>query len=192
MILAALAFAPATAFAEAPVVSVPAATPGQMAPAGGAQAGVNSSAAAVATPAYVEQAAMSDLFEIESSKLALEKSKNAGVKSFAKMMVSAHTKTTAELTAAVKAENINVPSPTKLDAAHADKLAGLKQLSGAQFDKAYMDAQVEGHQAALKLHRDYAASGDNAKLKTWAGKTAEAVQMHLTKAESLDKTVGES
>jgi putative membrane protein len=133
---------------------------------------------------------MGDMFEIESSKLALEKTTNTEVKSFANMMISAHTKTTDELTAAVKAEKLDVAIPAKLDAEHEAKLTKLKDLSGAEFDKAYMDAQVEGHQAALKVHQAYAASGDNAKLKVWAGKTAGAVQKHLAEAEKLDKTVG--
>jgi putative membrane protein len=197
MTVAVLALAPTLALAEAPVVAAPG-TSGQMAPAATAGnttakgAASDSTAVQLATPAYVEKAAAGDMFEIESSKLALQKSKNADVKAFAKMMVSAHTKTTRELTAAVKAEKIDVAIPAKLDDEHEAKLAKLKDLSGAEFDKAYLDAQVEGHQAALEVQQGYAASGDNAKLKLWAGKTAKAVQMHLTKAESLDKTLGKS
>lgn len=189
-----LAILPALAYAEAPVVSTPGAT-GQVAPSAAAAAKSGSgiaSAAQVDTPTYAKKAAMGDMFEIESSKLALEKSKSADVKNFATMMVSGHTKTTEELKSNIKAENIDVTLPTKLDAEHAAKLTTLEGLSGAEFDKAYMDAQIEGHRTALKLHQGYVASGDNPALKTWAGKTAETVQMHLTKAEDIGKKVEES
>ncbi|MCE9650363.1 MAG: DUF4142 domain-containing protein [Parvibaculum sp.] len=189
-VAAASLLAPAMAFAEAPVVSPGGAAGSAMAPATSGAAIAKTGAAStmkVDTKSYVEKAAMGDMFEIESSKLALEKSKSADVKSFAQMMVTAHTKTTKELTAAVKAEKIDVAIPAKLDAEHTAKLEKLKTLSGDEFDKAYLDDQVEGHQMALKVHQAYAASGDNETLKDWAGKTADVVQTHLTKAEALDK-----
>lgn len=78
--------------------------------------GVNSTLGiAPTTNDFVQEAAISDMFEIESSKMA--SAKLAGPeKEFADKMVADHTKTTAELIGEAKADNI--PVPTAMDSSH--------------------------------------------------------------------------
>lgn len=137
------------------------------------------------TKTYIRQAAMTDLFEIKAGELALQKSKDSGVKKFARQMVKDHTRTTKKLQAALKKGGADVSPPTELDAVHAEKLKQLQGLGGADFDKSYIQMQVEGHAKALALHQGYAASGDNAMLKKLAGKTAMIVSHHLDEAKAL-------
>jgi putative membrane protein len=47
--------------------------------------------------------------------------------------------------------------------------------------------QVSAHKDAVSLFERYSKSGDNAKLKDWAGKTLPALQHHLDMAQQLDK-----
>src|SRR6185503_15192068 len=49
------------------------------------------------TKRYAEGAASADMFEVESSKIALDRSKSPEIKKFAQEMVSAHTGTSDEL-----------------------------------------------------------------------------------------------
>jgi putative membrane protein len=138
-----------------------------------------------AAPDFVAKAAASDMFEIESSKLALSRSTNAEVKAFAQMMVDMHTQTTADLKAAITESGQPLVPPTALPEDMQGKLNDLGKASDADFDKAYMTAQVDGHQSALNLMTRYAADGDVAALKAAAAKTAPLVQDHLTKATAL-------
>jgi putative membrane protein len=138
------------------------------------------------TKTYVQQAAMTDLFEVKAGELALQKSKDGGVKNFARLMVKDHTRTTKKLQAALKKGGADVSPPMELDAEHADMLKQLQGLGGADFDKTYIQMQVDGHQKALALHQGYAASGENATLKKLAGKTAKIVSHHLEEAKALE------
>ena len=61
----------------------------------------------------------------------------------------------------------------------------LRSSSAEDFDKDYMNAQVDRHQAALDLFQRYAQDGDIAALKTLAAATAPAIQTHLDKARAL-------
>ena len=60
--------------------------------------------------AYVRMAAASDLFEIQSSQLALTRAQSPAVREFAQMLVQHHTATTEQLTAAATAAG-SPPSP---------------------------------------------------------------------------------
>jgi putative membrane protein len=140
-------------------------------------------------PDFVAKAAISDMFEIQSSKAALKRSTNKDVKAFAQMMIDAHTKTTAELKAAIKESGQSITPPAVLDDDHKGKLDDLDKADAKDFDKKYMDAQVDGHQAALDLMARYAKDGDVPAIKAFAEKTGAAVQMHLDKAKAIQNAL---
>jgi putative membrane protein len=58
--------------------------------------------------------------------------------------------------------------------------------SGAAFDMAFQQIQIQAHQQALMLHQNYAASGDVPALRTVAGQIVPVVQMHLNALQSLN------
>jgi putative membrane protein len=62
----------------------------------------------------------------------------------------------------------------------------LQQAPADGFDRVYMRQQVAAHEMALALHRNYAARGDTAALRTVAGAAVPVVQQHLTRAQQLD------
>jgi len=152
----------------------------------GEKSGINSALGiAPKTQDFVKEVAVSDMFEIESSKLAATKG-DAATKTFAAQMVTDHTKTSTELKAAV-AGNSALPIPTALDSSHQSKLDKLTGLSGADFVKEYRSLQVSAHKDAVNLFKRYADGGEDAKLKAWAAKTLPALQHHLEMAEALNK-----
>lgn len=148
-------------------------------------------AATIATPAdeasapvFVEKASASDLFEVEAAKLAQATSKNAEVKKFAADMVAAHTKSTAALKKAVAdAGQTTLVVVTVLPADLQAKLDDLKK--AANFDKAYLENQVDAHQSALNLMQRYAQDGDVPAIKAFAAATAPVVQQHYDHAKTL-------
>jgi putative membrane protein len=101
------------------------------------------------------------------------------------MMVDDHTKSTNNLKSAIAASGLTLTPPAALDKDHADKVQDFKDKDAADFDKAYLDDQVDAHQAALDLLQRYANDGDNASLKGFAATTAPVVQGHYDKAKQL-------
>lgn len=152
----------------------------------GGVVGKVTAATANSVDAYVTNAAISDMYERDASKMALEKSKNAAVKAFAKDMIAAHTATTAEVKKIVASDKLAVTPPTALDSRRQGFIDNLKAASAADFDKVYLDQQTAAHEEALTLHKSYVDDGENADLKAFATKTAPKVQMHLDMAKKLD------
>jgi putative membrane protein len=151
----------------------------------GEKTGINSTLGiAPTTKDFVTQAAVSDMFEIQSSKMASAKLTGAQ-KGFADQMVADHTKTTTELTQA--ATGVGVPLPTGMDSAHQKMLNTLNGLTGDQFRKEYFSDQVSAHKDAVSLFQRYGNSGENGTLKGWAAKTLPALQHHLDMAQGLYK-----
>jgi putative membrane protein len=147
-------------------------------------------AAAAAMPndaaTFMSTAAASDLFETQSSKLALEKSTNTDVRDFAKMMITDHAKTTQGVKDAAKKANLTVPTPT-LNADQQQMMAALHAASGDAFDQTYLQQQLAGHQQALALMQNYAESGDTPALQNAAKTAIPIVQKHLARLKELTK-----
>jgi putative membrane protein len=137
--------------------------------------------------AFADAASASDAYEIAASKLAETKAGSADVKTFAAQMVKDHTKSTADLkAAAAKAEGNPIPASVMTSEQQAN-MTKLQGLSGNDFDKEYVSQQVVAHENALAALQGYAAGGDSAPLKDFAGKTATVVEGHLDMAKKLQK-----
>lgn len=136
---------------------------------------------------FATKMADSDMFEIEAAKLAVSRSTNPSVKKFAMMMETAHKKTSDGLKSAISASGVAFTAPTMLSKDMQDELDDLSKADAKDFDKAYADAMVDAHQAALNLLQRYAQDGDTPALKTFAAETAPKVQEHLNMAEGLKK-----
>ena len=136
------------------------------------------------TPDFVKEVATSDMFEIQSSKLAQDKG-NAAEKSFAGQMITDHAKTSSELKGMVPAEMTSAIPPS-LDDSSQKKLDKLRDAKPDDFASDYDPMQVNAHKDAVSLFERYAQGGENAKLKDWAGKTLPALQHHLQMAEQMN------
>lgn len=136
-------------------------------------------------PDFVAKAAASDMFEIEAAKVALKRSASPQVKAFAQMMVEAHTKSTADLKKAIADSSTPVTPPAVLPQDLQDKLGDLNKADAKDFDRNYLDNQVDAHQAALDLMQRYAQDGDVPAIKSFAATTAPVVQQHYDKAKAL-------
>jgi putative membrane protein len=153
----------------------------------GEKTGINSALGiSPTTKDFVDEAAKSDMFEIESSKMAVDKSDDQATKDFANQMITDHTKTSEELKAAV-AGDTNITIPSAMDSSQDKMIEELKGLNGADFTKKYHDMQAEGHEDAVSLFERYAKGGENEALKNFASTALPALQHHLQLAQALDK-----
>jgi putative membrane protein len=116
-----------------------------------------------------------DLFVIRSSELALARTANPRLRDFARTMIADHRGTSAQLSFGGRRLNL-LPSATML-AAHQ---AMFDELSASgNFDATYRRQQVAVHQAAVKLHSDFAARGESPTLRTVARNAVPIERRHL-------------
>ena len=154
----------------------------------------NAAAAAAPTDPQIAMIAVTaDSIDIDAGKLAAEKSSNPKVKEFAEMMVRDHTsvnKKATDLAAKLKLtpEESDTSRSLKSDA---DKnLAKLKGLSGAEFDKAYIDNEVAYHEAVIKAVTDtLIPNTKNAELKKLLESAGPIFNSHLTHAKELQSSL---
>jgi putative membrane protein len=132
---------------------------------------------------FLTRASNSNLFAIEESRLALDRSGGSQVKTFARRMVDDHGRAEAELKAA--AEGSGAAVPTTLDEEYQTRLTALQGASAADFDKAYIADQGENHSNALTLYGDYMLWGEYEKLHTLAIKMIPITEAQLKDAQAL-------
>lgn len=141
--------------------------------------------AAELTPqAFAEKAAMADMFEIESSKLVLDKGSSERVREYAKMMIEHHTANSQNLRDAASKEGIDLPAA--LDAELQEKLDALKPLADVALDAAYVSAQVSVHTQAVDVFGQYASSGPGGALKSFAQAAFPTIRMHLVRVRAFN------
>lgn len=134
---------------------------------------------------YASMAAASDMYEIESAQLAMEKTQNAQIRELAQMIVNDHQAATAALrTAASQAQPAITVTP-QLNADQQAQMDALRAASGDAFDRLYLQQQVQAHEKALAMLRAYAQNGDVAQLREHASNTAAPVEKHLERARDL-------
>ena len=127
---------------------------------------------------FVNDAAIAGMAEVELGRMASEKAASPAVKKFGKMMVDDHTAAGDRLKAI--ATQHNVEWPAALDDKHRDLRDKLAKLSGSEFDREYMSAMVEGHEAvADKLESRI----DKDTLSKWKTETTDRVAGQKAKVE---------
>lgn len=137
--------------------------------------------AATDPAAFARVAASSNMLEIESSTLALERSQNADVRAFAQKMVDDHTAAGEKMQAVAQDAELEVPAEMN----DADK-ESLQALQDAQdFDRAYLDLQVKAHDEAVTLFETFAAEGEQGPLRSFAEETLPTLKDHQGHVRSL-------
>ena len=137
---------------------------------------------------FVDNAAAGGIAEIETSRLALEKSSSADVKAFANMMITDHSKANDELAALARKNDIEVPDTTTLVKQAKEKILKVRDES---FDAAYANNQVKAHEETIELFKKEAntVTDDKVKgateLKAFAQKMLPALEKHLAEAKKL-------
>jgi len=127
--------------------------------------------------------------EIAQGKLALEKATDPRVKQLATMMVADHTDADAKGAALAAKESLNLADSTPSATVTSDGeniLAALKSKTGADFDRAYVDAQVTEHKQVLStLDTLLIPDAKDGQLQTFVRTIRSAIAEHLIHAQKL-------
>jgi putative membrane protein len=164
-------------------------------------------AAFVSAPAWAQGAGPTDpqiaaivvaanQVDIDAGKFAKEHSKNKDVQAFANQMVTDHTGVNKQASDLVQKLNVK-PEPNatseSLTKGGQDNIAHLKGLSGATFDKAYVEHEVDYHQAVLDaMDKTLIPNAKNAELKALLVKVRPAFVAHLEHAKMLQTKLGKA
>lgn len=142
---------------------------------------------AASDQAFVKEAAMGGMAEVDLGQLAASKASDADVKQFGQRMVDDHGKANDELKSWASSKNVMLP--TELDAKHKAEHARLEKLSGAAFDKAYMTSMVTDHNKDVAEFQRESKSAKDPELKAWITKTLPTLQDHQKSAKEISSKV---
>lgn len=134
--------------------------------------------------------AQADMAEIAAGKVAAQKATNPDVKKYGQHMVDEHTKMLEEGKKLAQSKGVKPPADT--DKKHQAALKKLEGLSGAEFDRAYIQQMVQDHQEVLQLAQKTAKSTKDAELKAHLEKGAPHIQEHLDMAKKISGQLGGS
>jgi putative membrane protein len=135
---------------------------------------------------FATKAAQAGTAEIADAKLALQNSSRQDVKDFAQHMVDDHTKAADQLKSIAGGEGISLP--TAESSADQKNTDALTKLTGAAFDKRYIQSQRKAHKAAVALFSSESKNGKDSQLKGFATQTLPTLQDHLKMVTALPLT----
>jgi putative membrane protein len=159
----------------------------------GAMAGADAygNAGAATTPTgpitdtdFYAQALDSGRKEVAAATLGTTTASDAGVKSFADMLVKDHTAMNQKVAAAAGQSDAAAPAPD------ASATADLQGKSGADFDRAFVDKMVTDHQNAIALFENAAQNASTDQAKSLAQDALPKLRAHLQTAQDLQGKLG--
>lgn len=147
-------------------------------------ADMNTAAAGTVDSAFLTDAMKGDNSEVALGKIAQSKGASQGVKDLGTMLVTDHGAHKTEVAAIAQQNGVAVTDDIMDEAKTLEtKFNGL---SGAAFDKAFVNAAVEDHQKDIAKYEAQAKSGD-ATTAALANKTLPTLRKHLETAQKLQK-----
>jgi putative membrane protein len=126
--------------------------------------------------AFVMNAAIGGMAEVEMGKLAAQKATDERVKQFGQKMVDDHGKANEDLKNVASAQKIDIP--VSLDSKHQATIDRLSKLSGSAFDRAYVREMVTDHNQDVKEFQKESQNGQDSAVRAFASKTLPTLQEH--------------
>ena len=131
--------------------------------------------------------------EMNLAKLGKKQAQNKRVREFAAHMMNRHAKNNDEATKLRDREQIKLSETTpsnRVKIVTEESIELMKKMKGKDFDRAYMEVQVDLHQKTLeKLETSLIPNAQNMELKTMLQKTKGEVEQHLQMAQTLQSAV---
>jgi putative membrane protein len=136
-----------------------------------------------ADKSFIEKAAKAGQEEIDISRVAVTRTTNPQVRTFAQMIVDDHTSASTALAAIAASKEVKLPVTDM------DETEKWTKKSGKDFDEDYIGKMVSAHKDAVELFAKEADKGEDMETKAFARDTLPKLQHHLEMALDLKKTL---
>src|SRR5262249_45193817 len=129
--------------------------------------------------------------EMDLARYVRDKTNNADVKGYAKMLIDDHNDALNKLQSILTDKNVDQSTNTKPQD-EASKMSMLQNSSGPDLDRQYMSMMVQDHQKDLDELKNAEATVQNQDLKEYIQAIIPVVQNHLNKAQDIENNLNKS
>ncbi len=136
---------------------------------------------------FVKKALQGSMAEVQVAQLALQKSSDDQVKQFAQRMITDHSKMIEDMKPI--AQQVGVKMPDGPDKKQKMMMAKLQALSGADFDKAYVQAMVKDHKEDDADFKTEISGGQSPAVKDAASKGDPIIESHLQTIQGIARNM---
>ena len=134
--------------------------------------------------ADVARDALGDMaFALATSQLAMQRAENPLVRTFAQMEAEEQM----AFNEARRMAGLPLPSPSMMDAGEQQLMQQLQSLRGAEFDRAFVQGQIRGHNELLQTHSAIAQSGSRPEERMLATVAVPAIKSHLSMLSGIQQ-----
>lgn len=132
---------------------------------------------------FIRLAGISNHSEIETAKVALAKTADSVVLSFAQQMITDHTNAQSDLKTMGSVVGFTIQDT--VDAAHTATIAHLDSLTGRTFDSTYIHTQLADHNETINFYGDELAKGNQLNVRAYANTNLQNIKIHYQRADSI-------
>jgi putative membrane protein len=134
--------------------------------------------------AFIKEAVQGHVAEVQLGELAAQRAQNESVRRFGEMLRTDHQAALKRATELAKSMQVEPPTQPTTEAG--GFYEGLSQLSGSQFDAAFVSHMVTAHEAAIAKYSRHASS-NNAAIASLVADSLPTLKAHLATAQTLQK-----
>lgn len=140
---------------------------------------------------FVMTASEGGMYEVAVGKLAADKASQSQVRSFGSMLVDHHGMANDKLKQIASAHAMTLP--TSIPSDKQSKLDQLSQMSGAAFDRQFIDmVGIEDHRKDIAAFEKASRGATADDIRAFASETLPTLQSHLSEAQKLQSTLNKS
>ena len=156
-----------------------------------APAGTDAGTTEATPPAVLSQMNVSNTMEIQLSRMASKQATSPAVKRIATLLVTDHSKNRKEVTALAKKLNVSLTPAAGGSVTGSDSAAmpaDLQGASGAEFDRAFVQHQIQVHENNIqKIQNQLLPAVQEPQIKAYLQKTLKEMQGHLATLEKTEQ-----
>lgn len=135
--------------------------------------------------AFVVKSAIYDSAEIRTAQLALSKTTDSVIMSFASYMLAEHTTTRKDIK--VMGGVVGFTIKDSIDDASIAIISTLNTLSGREFDSAYVHTRLDNQAATESFFIDAITNGNQKNVNSFASSNLERIRLQYARADSIAK-----
>lgn len=136
---------------------------------------------------FMMKAAQGGMMEVQVAQMAQQKAASDDVKQFARQLEQDHSKANDQLKKIAQERGVDLPNDI---GQHQQHVAKLQNLSGEEFDRAFMKMQVQHHKKDINEFKKHANRSMDTNLKEFANAQLPVLQQHYERAQQIAANTG--